>query len=116
MTHTSTLDPDPRSLKIPDRIARDTSAIASSRCSARIISIKAIRFTAQGEERTHRQILLVSAFKDGHGSHTSTPHRHVRQLVCRPMRMHGEEVSARIVDAADNEIGADVALVPDGAV
>ena len=111
ITHTSTLDPDPKSLKIPDRIALDTKAIASSRCVDTNELASRTPSSRREAKRTHRQILLVSALKDSHGSHTSTAHRHVRQLVRRAVRVNSKEVGARIIDAANDEVSTYVALV-----
>ena len=60
---------------------------------------------------THRHVLLETALKHGHRRHTPTPHRHVRQLVSRPVRSDGEQVRPGVVHPADDEVGADVPLV-----
>lgn len=49
--------------------------------------------------------------EDGHCGETARPHGHVGELVGAAVGVHGEEPDARGVDACDDEVRADVALV-----
>lgn len=54
---------------------------------------------------------LPRCLEDGHGGQRAGTHGHVGQLVGGSVGVDGEEVSAGRVDAGDDEVGANVALV-----
>jgi hypothetical protein len=58
-----------------------------------------------------RAVFLPLGLEDGHGGEGAGAHGHVRELVGRAVSVNGEEADARGVDAGDDEIGADMALV-----
>lgn len=60
-----------------------------------------------------RQLRPPLGLEDGHGGQGPGAHGHVGELVGRAVGVHGEEVGARRVDAGDDEVRADVALVPE---
>lgn len=58
-----------------------------------------------------RQLGLPLRLEDGHGGERARAHGNVGQLVGGAVGVHSEEVGARGVDAGDDKVGADVALV-----
>jgi len=71
MTETSTLEPEPKSLKIPDLIALATRAIASARWKS-----AGTKGMEGGEAYSH--VLLEAGLEYSHGSQTTTSHGHIR--------------------------------------
>jgi hypothetical protein len=71
------------------------------------------RIGAQGDGLFPRQVGLPLCLEDGHGGERTRSHGHVWQLVGGAVGVHGEEMRACGVDARDDEVGADVALVPE---
>ena len=63
------------------------------------------------DRRLARQGRLPLRLEDRHGRQRAAAHRDVGELVGRAVRVHCEEPDARGVDARDDEIRADVALV-----
>jgi hypothetical protein len=66
---------------------------------------------AQLDGLVARQVGLPLCLEDGHGGQRAGAHGHVGQLVGGAVGVDGEEVGARGVDARDDQVGADVALV-----
>ena len=58
-----------------------------------------------------RAVFLPLGLEDGHGGEGARAHGHVRELVGGAVGVNGEEADTRGVDAGDNEICADMALV-----
>jgi hypothetical protein len=56
-------------------------------------------------------VVLPLGFEDGHGGETARAHGYIGEFVGGAVRVHGEEADAGGVDARDDEVGADVALV-----
>ena len=56
-------------------------------------------------------MLLEATLENGHGSHTSTSHSDIRQLVRRTMRSYGEEMTTSLVDSTNDQIGTNMTLV-----
>ena len=60
-----------------------------------------------------RQLLLPLRLEHRHRRQRPAAHRHIGQFVRAAVRVHGEEPNARRVDPRDDQVGADVALVPE---
>jgi hypothetical protein len=69
------------------------------------------RLRADLDRLIARAVFLPLGLEDGHGGEGARAHGHVRELVGGAVGMNGEEANARGVDAGDDEIGADIALV-----
>jgi hypothetical protein len=69
------------------------------------------RVRAQLDGVVPRHLLRPLRLEDGHGSQRARAHGHVRQLIGGAVGVDGEEVCARGVDAGDDKVCADVALV-----
>lgn len=57
------------------------------------------------------QARLPLGLEDGHGGQRTGPHGHVGQLVGAAVGVDGKEVGAGGINAGDDQVGADVALV-----
>jgi hypothetical protein len=57
------------------------------------------------------QVRLPHGLEHRHGSQRSRPHRHIGELIRRPVRVHGEQSNARRIHPGNHQIRADVALV-----
>lgn len=66
---------------------------------------------AQLDSLVPRQLRLPHRLEHRHGGQGTGTHGHVGQLVRRAVGVDGEEADAGRVDACDDEVGADVALV-----
>ena len=95
MTVTSTLLPEPKSLKIPASMASFTRSIACWRC----VNLR------------YRHVFAPLCFKDGHSGHGAAAHGDVGQLVCGAVRGDGVELGAVQIEAAEHERSANLALV-----
>ena len=58
-----------------------------------------------------RTVFLPLGLEDGHGGEGAGAHGHVRELVGGAVGVNGEEADARGIDAGNDEIGANMALV-----
>lgn len=76
ITATSTLEPEPKSLKIPDRIALATRSIASCLFANDECNIFFLFHCG-----TYRHMLFETALKYSHGGKTTTTHGDIRELV-----------------------------------
>lgn len=97
------MEPEPRSLKIPDRIALATRAIASARyLSADLASVCGIAYS---------HVLLKARLKDCHGSQTTTSHGDIWKLIGRPVSSDSEQVRTGRINTTKDEMSTNVALV-----
>lgn len=69
------------------------------------------RLAAKLDGLVARELRLPLGLEDGHGGKGAGAHGDVGELVGAAVGVHREEVSASGVDARDDEVGADMALV-----
>lgn len=69
------------------------------------------RVGRERDRRLFRHLRLPLRFEDGHRGEAAAAHGHVGEFVGAAVGVHGEEAYARGVDAGDDEVRADVALV-----
>jgi len=106
MMQASTLDPEPRSLKIPAEMAAFTRSNASSRCRAEI------RGGERRDERTsYLHVRLPSTLEYSHRSQTARSHGYVRQFIGRAVRVDSEQVRSCGIYASQYQCCPDMSLI-----
>lgn len=105
ITATSTLEPEPRSLKTPDRIALATRSIAS--CLFAMMSEHSLSSCG-----AYRHMFFETALKHSHSGETTTTHGDIRKLVRGAVGVDSKKVWSSGINTAEHKMSTNMALIP----